>query len=40
MNELTKEFKWKETHLKNLIWSANKSGSLFNKSDVSRFRKN
>lgn len=34
-----KELKWKETHLKNLIWSANKSGSLFKKSDAIRFKK-
>ena len=34
-----KELKWKEQHLKNLIWSANKSGSLYKKSDVAKFKR-
>ena len=36
---IEKGLKWKERHLKNLIWSANKPGSLYNKSDEIRFRK-
>lgn len=34
-----KELQWKQTHLKNLIKSANDPNSLFKKSDGPRFRK-
>ena len=39
MAKTRKELMWEESHIKNLIWSANNPKSLYIKSDVPRFEK-
>ena len=34
-----KELMWKKKHIENLIWSANKKGSLYSKKDIPKFKK-